>query len=334
MEKNDDFLNSLLDQYENSTKGQSGNSDNLKKYFSDKLGKDEKKAEKTFRLLPKSADQKTPFQEAWFHNLQVKNAKDGKQEWKKMYCHKKNDGNRCPLCEVEEALRATGDAGDKKTANEYQAKKFYVVKGIDRNAEEDGVKFWRFTHNYKKQGVFDKLIPIFQKKGDITDPRNGRDITITLERDSTNPRATVITSIMAEDVSLLTNVPKTAKEWLGNKETFKDVYSKTDITYMEIVARQETPKWDKEGKKWVSLEESDAKKNDQLDEEIDAIDAEIDEAIGNKPATKPAAKTSTTSTTKTAPAKTTTKVEEEPDVDADFEDVGDKNEGDDDQLPF
>ena len=46
-----------------------------------------------------------------------------------------------------------------------------MVKLIDRDNEQDGVKFWRFKHNTKSEGVLDKIFPIFKNKGDITDPK-------------------------------------------------------------------------------------------------------------------------------------------------------------------
>ncbi len=47
---------------------------------------------------------------------------------------------------------------------------------------KDGVKFWRFKHNYKNEGVLDKIIPIWRAKGDITDPEKGRDLIIELAK--------------------------------------------------------------------------------------------------------------------------------------------------------
>jgi transcription initiation factor IIE alpha subunit len=32
----------------------------------------------------------------------------------------------------------------------------YIAKVIDRDNDE-GVKFWRFNHDYRKEGIFDKI---------------------------------------------------------------------------------------------------------------------------------------------------------------------------------
>jgi hypothetical protein len=77
---------------------------------------------------------------------------------------------------LEKLLLATGSEDDKVLARSYRAKKFYIVKVIDRENEQDGPKFWRFKHNYKGDGALDKIIPIIRSKGDITDVQEGRDL--------------------------------------------------------------------------------------------------------------------------------------------------------------
>jgi hypothetical protein len=47
----------------------------------------------------------------------------------------------------------------------------------------------------------DKIIPLFKLKGDITDPREGRDIIITTGRNDKGH--SVVNSIMADDVIYL-----------------------------------------------------------------------------------------------------------------------------------
>ena len=46
----------------------------------------------------------------------------------------------------------------KEMAREYTPRKYYVVKGIDRDNEDHGVKFWRFKHKYTGDGVMDLAI--------------------------------------------------------------------------------------------------------------------------------------------------------------------------------
>ncbi len=88
------------------------------------------------RILP-TPDGSSPFKEVWYHELQV----GGK--WQKFYDPGKNDNERSPLNEVYDELMATGKESDKELAKQYKSRKFYIVKVVDRDAEEEGVKFAR-----------------------------------------------------------------------------------------------------------------------------------------------------------------------------------------------
>jgi hypothetical protein len=265
MSEKTNSLQSILEQYEkNKTSSGSGNFErkeiDLTKYFTEKLREGQKSDEKRVRILP-SKEGGSPFVEAYWHEILVN------KQYTKIYCTKKNDGERCPLCEANEALRMTGNNTDKELAKQFSPRLYYVLKVIDRDHEQEGVKFWRFKHYYNGEGVFDKLLPIIKKRGEIYDPRTGRDITLTLERDSKG--RSKLTSIMDEDSTVLTD-PKSekAKLWITNGETFKDVYRPKSIEYMEIVAKGLEPVWDKENKKFVSKDELDSKPGGDLDSEI------------------------------------------------------------------
>jgi len=264
-------LDAILSQYEkNSERGGSSkpkvsNEERLKKYFTEKLRQGQKTAEKTFRILPSNDPTKSPFVETYYHEMNV----NGKYE--KIHCTKLNDGGECKLCDAKDALYEDGSKKAKAMASSYTARKYYVVKGIDRDNEDHGVKFWRFKHKYTGDGVMDKLIPILKKRGNIMDPREGRDIVITTNRNDKG--WSVVTSIMAEDPSVLTD-PKSpqAKEWMANEETWRDVYSVKPVEFVNIVAEQKTPVWDSELKKFVAEEDKEEKETASLEEEINMMD--------------------------------------------------------------
>ena len=251
-------LDAILSQYEkNSEKGNGSkpkvsNEERLKKYFTEKLRQGQKTAEKTFRILPSSDPTKSPFVETYYHEMNV----NGKYE--KIHCTKLNDGGECKICEAREALYEDGSKKAKAMASSYTARKYYVVKGIDRDNEDHGVKFWRFKHKYTGDGVMDKLVTILKKRGNIMDPREGRDINITTNRNDKG--WSVVTSIMAEDPSVLTDpTSSNAKEWMTNEETWRDVYAVKPIEFVNIVAEQKTPVWDSELKKFVAEEDKEEK---------------------------------------------------------------------------
>jgi hypothetical protein len=269
-------LDAILSQYEkNSEKGggskpKISNEERLKKYFTEKLRQGQKTAEKTFRILPSTDPTKSPFVETYYHEMNV----NGKYE--KIHCTKLNDGEPCKICEAREALYEDGSKKAKALASSYTARKYYVVKGIDRDNEDHGVKFWRFKHKYTGDGVMDKLIPILKKRGNIMDPREGRDIVITTNRNDKG--WSVVTNIMAEDPSVLTD-PKSAeaKEWMANEETWRDVYSVKPVEFVNIVAEQKTPVWDSELKKFVAEEDKEEKETASLEEEINMMEGLTEE---------------------------------------------------------
>jgi hypothetical protein len=279
-------LDAVLSQYEKSQSSSNATSkmsseDRMKKYFAAILKDNEKQGQRTIRILP-TTDGSSPFKEVWFHEVQV----DGK--WQKFYDPAKNDNERSPLNEVYEELMSTGKESDKQLATQYRSRKFYIVKVVDRDNEQDGVKFWRFKHNYKQEGILDKIIPIWKAKGDITDPDNGRDLILELTKAKTPKGATytVIQTVMYDDPATISKDTDQMADWVGNEMTWEDVYSKKPVEYLEALARGETPRWDSEkggyvysnnetsevsigGTKSVSITEvADPQKNDEVDEDL------------------------------------------------------------------
>ena len=243
---------SVLAQYEKNKQVAGGNNnkvsqeDRMKKYFTTLLPKGSRSGEKRIRIIP-TTDGSTPFKEVYYHELQV----DG--QWVKLY-DPKQEGKRSPLNEVHEGLMMTGVESDKILARQYRARKFYIVKVIDRENEQDGVKFWRFKHNSKGEGILDKIFPLFKNKGDITDTQKGRDLIITLglTKAGNGKEYTAITSIIPEDITPLSNDNDTVDSWINDELTWADVYSKKPEEYLEMIAKGEVPKWDSETKKYVS----------------------------------------------------------------------------------
>jgi hypothetical protein len=244
--KNMSSLDAVLAQYEKSQQGGGAQSrmsqdERMKKYFALILGDKEKSGQRRVRILP-TPDGSSPFKEAWYHEIQVGG------QWQKFYDPAKNDNERSPLNEVYEELMSTGKESDKELAKQYKSRKFYIVKVIDRDREEDGPKFWRFKHNYKNDGILDKIIPIWRNKGDITDPTTGRDLIIELTKSKTpaGKEYTSVSTIMYEDQAPVHTEKEQAKAWIEDELTWLDVYSKKPVEYLEAIARGETPKWSTE----------------------------------------------------------------------------------------
>ena len=237
-------LDAVLAQYEKAKQGSTSSTskftqeERMKKYFAAILQDKETQGQRRLRILP-TKDGSSPFNEVWYHEIQVAG------KFQKFYDPGKNDSERSPLNEVYEELRATGKESDKELAKQYLSRKFYIVKVIDRDNEADGVKFWRFKHNYKNEGILDKIIPIWRNKGDITDPVTGRDIILELTKAKTPKGAfyTVIQTVMYDDAAPVHEDKATADGWVNDELSWEDVYSKKPVEYLEAIARGETPKW-------------------------------------------------------------------------------------------
>jgi len=247
-------LDAIMAQYEKNQKGDSkklSQEDRMKRYFTLLLNDKESSRQRRIRILP-TTDGTSVFNEAWFHELQVGGF------YQKIYDPAGNDNEASPLNDVYNALKATKRKDDDELAKDYKAKLFYVVKVIDRDNEQDGPKYWRFKHNYKKDGILDKIIPIMRTKGDITDMDNGRDLIIDLTK-SKSPKGkeyTSVSTIMYDDPAPLSQDVELAKKWINDESTWKDVYSRKPLEYLEAISRGESPRWDDTQGKYVYLNSS------------------------------------------------------------------------------
>jgi hypothetical protein len=179
-------------------------------------------------------------------------------------------------------------------SSKFEAKLYYIVRGIDRGAEKDGVKFWRFKHNFKSQGVHDKLwkpiIQAFYKQtGKLyNDVKEGVDLMITVSDNEFAGRkfrdVTAITPRIPQ--SPLHTDPLIAKQLLDDKATWREVFKPKkapgidELTYLKLAAEERavgqqydmrnTPYYDEKIKRWIfpnhpDLEEVANTKNRNLD---------------------------------------------------------------------
>lgn len=176
-----------------------------------------------------------------------------------------------------------------KEANQWKARKFYIVRGVDKGNMKDGIKFWRFPDNFKKQGVLDKLIPVL---GDFIDnyqqsyhdPEKGGDLSITMT-EAINPMNNkpymTPSAISVKSTSKLHDDPIVYQELLNDPISWRDVFKmKTapnidGVEYLKLVAEDNGPNnpyWDdsdQSNKKWMfpnhpELEEKANQRNRDL----------------------------------------------------------------------
>lgn len=253
-------LDAMLAQYEKNNapkyaKSETAKVYDLKNYFNTYIKEGVKSATKQIRILP-SNDGSTPFVELHAHKVQV----DG--EWKTFPCLKHEKDEACPFCEARETLLSTGKESDKELAKKYNARKMYVVKVIDRDHEDEGVKFWRFNHDYRKEGIYDKIYGVLAAiKKDVTNPENGRDLLLTINRNQNG--VPVVSAVASLDPSVLSEDEETKATWLGDTRTWEDVYSVRTYDYLKIIVKGGVPMWDKEEKQFVDKNAVTAKSEEE-----------------------------------------------------------------------
>lgn len=278
-------LEAALAQYEKNTQPSSSaqrisSEERLKMYFAAILPKGQTSGMKRIRILPPLEGQQVFWTEKYFHEVQVD------KKWVKLY-DPAQDGEKSPLNEVGDALRMTGSEADKKLAGQYRSRKFYIFRVIDRDNEQDGVKFWRIKHSLKSDGAYNKIMDVMKaKREDITDPETGRDLTLTLNvlKNPLGGEYTAITSVIPDDKSPLSENKEQKELWLSNVLTWQDAYSKKPIEYLQGVAEGYVPKWNDKLKKFVYGEEAEAMLGGGSTSSTDLPDPqEDDEADENLP---------------------------------------------------
>lgn len=220
---------------------------------------------------------------------------------------------KCPLCERAEAIKKNLDNSIKyikkenmtaeqlkireantliyREAGKWEAKKYHIVRGIDKGMPKDGVKYWRFKENFKSQGVLDKLVPalkLFNEQHGIRpyDIAKGTDLYINVV-DSKMPNGNTfkdVSSITARNPSKLYDDDIIVKQWLADTSTWRDVFKEASMTrvlnsaeYLEKVATGTDPYWDdrdQENKRYVFPDPADADLMIKANEKTESLDAD------------------------------------------------------------
>jgi len=117
------------------------------------------------RIVPYKHQPDNPFIELYFH-YGINN---------RTYLSPKSFGRPDPIVEFAEKLTRSGDKDDYRMGRSLMPKMRTFVPVIVRDEEAEGVRFWGFGKE-----VYQELLGVIADPdyGDITDPTNGRDITI------------------------------------------------------------------------------------------------------------------------------------------------------------
>lgn len=265
----------------------------VKNYLNARLGPNETTKTLTIRLLPFEPNGGSCFYKVHMHTVKV-NKEVSPSGWKTFVCPVHNNdengkqfGESCPFCNVSKKARELRSTSlDEPTRKKYgdieyinKVKDMWIVRCIERGHEEDGVKFWLFNTSKKKEGVFDKLVNLYQQRHDseakkgreynIFGLHNGKDLIITLNK--TTDGKTTIQIIDDGMPSPLSESEEQMAEWVNDPKKWTDVYTVKPLGYMEVVASGGVPVYSKELGKWVDKNEAKKASDEAKQEEFDEV---------------------------------------------------------------
>lgn len=242
-----------------------------KHYLNTRLSKSETEREIVIRLLPFSETELSPFKKIYVHSVKVTD-ENGEKKWKKFMCPvKMGKGNKCPFCETAaQARKMKFDTEDEILRKEYNSvefmnsvKEYWIVRCIDRSLEGEGVKFWRFPDARNGEGIWDKMVSLFDAKNrrgvNIFDLYEGKDLIITVKKqvDSAGKERLVYQIQDDENISPLSESEEQMEKWVNDPMHWDDVYSVKDYDYLSLIVQGEKPVWNKDLNKWISKTDSD-----------------------------------------------------------------------------
>ena len=226
----------------------------LSRYFSTQLDSNKTTGSKVFRILPMPTENNAWYITKKFHYMSV----GGK--WVKIY-DPTQDGEPSPIIDVYNTLNSNPDREIKTQARKYKSRDFYIVRGIERGKEADGVKFWRFP---KKSDMTDDIMYKLQLllgkgKNFFRPDEQGYDIIINIVMDTSGKKKyPKIFSIEAANTpSPVSIYEQQSNEWYEDSATWRNAFPKKPESYLLVVSQDKTPVWDNNTQKFIASEDID-----------------------------------------------------------------------------
>ena len=172
------------------------------------------------RVVPYKFSPENPFIELFFH-YNINN---------KTYLSPSSFGRPDPIVEFAEKLKRMGDKEDWKAAKKMEPKLRTFVPVLVRGEESEGVKFWGFGKTVYQEILGYIADPDY---GDITDPANGRDITIDYTSAEDAGTSYPVTTIRVKPNTTPLGEDATANQnFIETQTNITDIYS--ELSYDEL----------------------------------------------------------------------------------------------------
>ena len=172
------------------------------------------------RIVPYTFNKENPFIELYFH-YNINN---------KSYLSPMSFGRPDPIVEFAEKLKRMGDKEDWKAAKKMEPKLRTFAPVLVRGEESEGVRFWGFGKTVYQEILGYIADPDY---GDITDYKNGRDITVEyVSADDAGTSYPLTTIRVKPKETPLEADPEKLKQYLEGQPNITDIYQ--ELTYDEL----------------------------------------------------------------------------------------------------
>lgn len=172
------------------------------------------------RLVPYKYNKDNPFIELFFH-YNINN---------KSYVSPISFGRPDPIVEFADKLKRLGDKEDWKAAKRMEPKLRTFVPVLVRGEEGEGVRFWGFGKTVYQEILGYIADPDY---GDITDPKEGRDIVVEIVSAEDSGTSYPVTTIRVKPKETpLAETPELVKKYLDEQQNITEVYQ--ELTYAEL----------------------------------------------------------------------------------------------------
>jgi hypothetical protein len=173
----------------------------------------------TLRIVPYIHNRDNPFIELYFHyNI-----------GKRSYLSPVTFGKADPIVEFSEKLKKKGTKEDWMLGRKIEPKMRVYVPVLVRGEESAGVKFWGFGTT-----VYQELLSYIADPdyGDITDMKNGRDITVEIKTPEETGKSYQTTTIRIKPKETPVSTDASVVELIKNQKQITDIFK--EPTYEEL----------------------------------------------------------------------------------------------------
>lgn len=248
-------------------------------YLNLRLKEGESQKQLRIRLLPMDLETGNPFLLVHQHNVKVP-TEVAQSGYKSYICPEKTDvdhalyGGKCPFCEINrqayKEAQTEIDPTKKKELTKLslnnRARPAQIARCIDRDHEDEGVKYIKINVSTKEDDLYNQIINLWTTrmkegqqagKGDVNilDLYEGYDLIITVNKGGENTKGNTYAVTDAKFSTPLSTNEEQMRKWIYDPKSWLDVFKIKPYDYLSIISIGEVPWFDRNTNQWVSKTE-------------------------------------------------------------------------------